>query len=433
MRLAVPMVLSAVVVILAVSSVAQISHSSGPYRRTVDRGYAALAAPLVAQSNAAGVVLFAFLHDAGSLGRLTFFSDLDSFASDASSLQRQYDAITPPDPSSATGCSTAIAERATAISTLRTALERVLGGTTGLGAVDEAGATASVESVGTELQSADASWAACRRALRRAPGSALVPTSTWVRDPAVFAGAVNLVSALAGSHSLATVHHIVVLAVVTEPSPVATGSTLVTPATTSVVAHVVLANQGNVDEVGVELGGEVTLLGATASPVVVQRTIDLGAGRSTTMMLPALKVEPGSSYTLQVVAESPQAPGTGALDVSLGRGPGATDRHVDIGDVLAADRRAGPDRDPDRGCGVLVVGGRSSHGDRGLPGCRHPDLGMRVPAREQGTGHVLGDLPRRVRALHHRRVLWRRARRGVAVARHHPQGGQLTARSGPMR
>ena len=47
-------------------------------------------------------------------------------------------------------------------------------------------------------------------------------------------------------------HHIVVLAVVTDPSPVATGSTLVTPATTSVVAHVVLANQGNVDEVGVE-------------------------------------------------------------------------------------------------------------------------------------------------------------------------------------
>jgi len=307
------MVLSAVVVIVAVSSVAQISHTSGPYRRTVDRGYAALAAPLVAQSNAAGVALFAFLHDADSLGRLAFFSDLDSFASDASSLRRQYDAITPPDPSSATGCATAIAARAAAVSTLRGALERVLGGTTGLGAVDEAGATASVRSVGAELQSADAAWAACRRALRRAPGSALVPTSAWVRDPAVFTGAENLVSAIAGSHSLAPVHHIVVLAVVTDPSPVATGSTLVMPATTSVVAHVVLANQGNVDEVGVELGGEVTLLGATASPVVVQRTIDLGAGRSTTMMLPVLKVEPGSSYTLQVVAESPHAPGTGAL------------------------------------------------------------------------------------------------------------------------
>jgi hypothetical protein len=307
------MVVSAVVVILAVSSVAQISHTSGPYRRTVDRGYAALAAPLVAQSNATGTALVAFLHHAASLGRLTFFSDLDSFASDASSLQSQYDAITPPDPSSATGCATAIAKRAAAVSTLRAALERVLGGRTGLDAVDEAGATASVGSVGTDLQSADASWAACRRALRRAPGSASVPPSTWVRDPAVFAGAGSLVATLVGSHSLAPVHQIAVLAVVTDPSPVATGSTLVTPAATSVVAQVVLANQGNVDEGGVELGGEMTLLGTTASPVVVQRTIDLGAGRSTTMLLPALKVEPGSSYTLQVVAESPHAPGTGAL------------------------------------------------------------------------------------------------------------------------
>ncbi len=218
-RLAVPMVLSAVVVILAVSSVAQIGRTSGPYRRTVDRGYAALAGPLVAQSNASGTALSAFLHHAGTLGRLTFFSDLDSFASDASSLQRQYDAITPPDPSSATRCATAIAERAAAVSTLRAALERVLGGRTGLVAVDEADASASVGAVGTDLQSADASWAACRRALRRAPGSALVPTSTWVRDPALFAGAGSLVAGLVGSRSLAPVHQIVVLAVVTDPEP----------------------------------------------------------------------------------------------------------------------------------------------------------------------------------------------------------------------
>src|SRR5579863_379311 len=80
LRLAVPMVLSAVVVILAVSAVAQIGRSSGPYRRTVDRGYAALAEPLVAQSNASGVALLSLLHDAPVLGRLAFFFDLDSLA-----------------------------------------------------------------------------------------------------------------------------------------------------------------------------------------------------------------------------------------------------------------------------------------------------------------------------------------------------------------
>jgi len=308
------MVLSAVVVILAVSAVAQIGRTSGPYRRTVDRGYAALAQPLVAQSNASGVALFSFLHDAPSLGRLAFFSDLESLATDTSSLQRQYDAITPPDASSGRWCTRAMADRAAAVSTLQGALERVLGGRDGLGVVDAAAATSAVSLAGAQLQVADAAWAACRRALRHAPGTARIPSSTWVRAPGVLTtGAGGLVAAVAGSHSLAPVHHIVVLAVVTDPTAVASGSTLVVPAATSVVAHVVVANQGNVDEEGVELGGEMTLAGATATPVVVQRTVDLAAARSTTMLLRALKVEPGSSYILQVVAESPHAPGTGAL------------------------------------------------------------------------------------------------------------------------
>jgi hypothetical protein len=307
------MVVSAVVVILAVSSVAQIGRTSGPYRRTVDRGYAALVQPLVAQSNASGAALVSFLRAPGSVGRVAFFSDLDSFASDASSLERRYESVTPPDPSSGSRCAAAIAARASAVSTLRSALEAVLGGSTGLGAVDEAAAAAAVSSAGAGLQSADASWAACRRALRRAPGSAVVPASRWVRDPALFAEPANFVATVVGSRALDPVHDIAVLDIVTEPSAVASGSTLVTPATTSVVAHVVLANHGNVDEVGVELGGEMTVQGTTASPVAVQRTVDLGAGRSTTMLLPALRVVPGSSYTLQVVAQSPHAPGAGAV------------------------------------------------------------------------------------------------------------------------
>jgi hypothetical protein len=309
------MALSAVVVVLAVSAVAQISPTSGPYRRTVDRGYAALAQPLVVESDASGAALVSFLHEAGALGRIAFFFDLDTLASDTADLQHRYDAITPPHPTTGSGCATAIAGRASAIATLRSSLEGVVGGRTGLGPVDEAAATASVTSAGAELQSADASWAACRRALRRAPGSARLPASTWVHDPGLFAAAAasHLVSAVAGSHALTPVHSIVVLAVVTDPAAVASGSTLVAPAATTLVAHVVLANQGNVDEHGVEVGGEATLQGASASPVPVQRTVNVAAGRSTTMVLPGLKVVPGSSYTLQVVAESPHSPGTGAL------------------------------------------------------------------------------------------------------------------------
>jgi hypothetical protein len=315
LRLAVPMVLSAVVVVLGVSAVAQIGPSSGPYRRTVDRGYAALAQPLAVESDSSGAAMLSFLREASSLGRIAFFFDLDTLAIDTAELARRYDAITPPDPTTGSGCATAITGRASAVSTLRSALEGVVGGRTGLGVVDEAAATASVTSVGAELLSSDASWAACRRALRRAPGSALVPRSTWVHDPGTFgAGAAShLVSAIAGSHALTPVHRIVVLGVVTDPTAVASGSTLVAPAATTLVVHVVLANQGNVDEHGVEVGGEATLQGASASPVPVQQTVNLAAARSTTMALPGLKVAPGSSYTLQILAESPHSPGPGAL------------------------------------------------------------------------------------------------------------------------
>ena len=309
------MVVSAVVVILAVAAVAQIGPTSGPYRRTLDRGYAALARPLVTESDASGAALFAFLHTASSLGRIAFFFDLDTLATDTSTLVRRYDAITPPDPSVTVRCEAAIATRASAVKTVRSALEGVIGGPTGLGVVDESAATAAMTSAGAQLVSADASWAACRRALRYGAGSALVPRSVWVDRPASLGAgaAAHLVAAVAGSASLTPVHSIVVLAVVTDPAAVASGQTLVTPATTTLVAHVVLSNQGNVDEDGVELGGVATPQGSLAKPVLVERTLNLAPARSTTLLLPTFKVEPGSSYTLEVVAESPHSTGTGAL------------------------------------------------------------------------------------------------------------------------
>lgn len=303
------MALSAVVVVLAVSAVAQIGPASGPYRRTVDRGYAALAGPLAAQSDTLGAALVSFLRDAPSLGRVTFFSALDSLAADTTTVLRRYKALTPPNPVTATGCVTAMAGRASAVGSLRTSLESVLGGRTGLEPVD-ANATA-MEAAGAALGSADASWASCRRALRRAPGSAVLARSVWVHDPGMFEAAASdrFVAKLASSRSLAAVHNLAIVAVVTDPSAVASGQTLVVPATTGVVTHVVVANRGNVDEEGVEVGGVVTVQGAPPSPVLVQRKVDLAAGRSMTMALRRFAVAPGSSYTVQVDAASPKSSG----------------------------------------------------------------------------------------------------------------------------
>jgi hypothetical protein len=315
LRFAVPIALSAVVVVLAVSAVAQISRASGPYRRTIDRGYAALAGPLAAESNASSASLVTFLHQARSLGRIAFFFDLDVLAADTAATRRRFDAITPPDPATGARCAAAIAGRATAVSSLQSAFEGVVGGRTGLDPVDQGAAATAVDSAGAALESADASWAACRRALRAAPGSPRLPVSVWVRDPRVYeAGAVaRLVGEVAGSSFLTPVHGLTVLAVVTDPSAVVSAQTLVVPATTTLVAHVVLANRGNVDEKGVELGGVATLQGAPSGAVPLQRSVDLAAGRSTSVLLPTFAVHPGSSYVVQVVAESPRVSGAGVL------------------------------------------------------------------------------------------------------------------------
>ena len=123
----------------------------------------------------------------------------------------------------------------------------------------------------------------------------------------------RFVARVAQSRTLAPVHDLALVDVVTDPAAVAGAQGLVVPAAKSIVTLVVVANRGNVDEQGVELGGVATPQGAAASPVLVQRTVDLAAGRSTTLSLPGFAVAPGSSYTVEVVAESPRVSGSGLL------------------------------------------------------------------------------------------------------------------------
>jgi hypothetical protein len=315
--LGVPLVLVAAVVVLVVGAVAQIGPTSGPYRRTVDRGYAALAEPLVVKSNASGVALQTFLHDGRSLDRVAFFAQLDALVTDTAAVRRLYDTITPPEPVStaARHCAAAMTGRAAAVASLRSVLEGVVGGPTGLDSSDHAAAAVAMTSAGTVLRAADTSWAVCRRGLRRAPGTPQVPASTWIHAPDLFApdAAGRFVAAIAGARALAPVHNLAVVDVVTSPAPVASAQALAVSATTMLVVHVVVTNRGNVSEKGVEVGAVATAAGAPASPVPVQHTVDLAAGASTTLVLPGFGVEPGSSYTLQITAESPGVPGSGAV------------------------------------------------------------------------------------------------------------------------
>ena len=223
-RVATPLVVVAALVVLAVGAVAQIGPASGPDRRIVDRSFAVLAAPIVAQSNASGSLLNAVLKRGPSLGRTTFFSELASITTDAATDDRLFSALIPPAPPGgvADGCTTAMADRRFAAARIADALGRLLGGRRGLGGGDEATAARTLTAAGATLASADASWAACRRSLRRAPGSARLAASTWISDRGLFGQAAvgPFVAALVGSASLLAVHRLTLLTWSTDPAAV---------------------------------------------------------------------------------------------------------------------------------------------------------------------------------------------------------------------
>lgn len=305
----------AVVAIVAAAAVAQIGPTSGPYRRTVDRSYAALADPLVAQSDAAAVS-FATLRAHGSrLARAALFDQLAQLDADTATVARQFDAISPPVPAGSAGtrCDSAMDGRARAVALARRALESVVGGPTGTGGGDEASAATGLESAATDLTAADASWSQCRRLLRQAPGSARLPASVWITDPAAWSAAAidHFVTAVVASPTLAAVRGVAIVTAVTFPQSVpGTGGAGTVAPTDTLAVHVVVADTGNVDEDGVEVAA--TLAPAGAAPGRARSTVQLRAGSSVSTSLSSLAVQPGGSYTVTVTAIVPGARGPGS-------------------------------------------------------------------------------------------------------------------------
>jgi hypothetical protein len=304
-RLVAPLVVVAVIVVLAVGSLSQIGPASGPDRQTVDRSFAVLAAPIAEQSNASGSALTSLVSDGPSLERTALFAALSSLTTNTAENDRQFAALTPPVPSgdAAARCQAAMDDRARAVSQVSATFENLLGGSRGVGGGDEAAAARSLDEAATVLEAADGSWAACRRALRRAPGSARLPVSTWMSDPGLWdEGAVGqLVAAMVSSATLAPVHRLALLAVSTDPASVpGAGAVSVLPPTTALHVVIVVADQGNVEEDGVKVVVSAVPQATARTPGPVRATTDIGAGHSVTVEPPTLSVRPGSSYVLDV-------------------------------------------------------------------------------------------------------------------------------------
>jgi hypothetical protein len=266
-----------------------------------------LASAVAGQSNVSGAALNRLLRDGPSLDRTAFFSALDSLAAVTAQDDHQFAAISPPNPAGAVAaqCATTMVDRQRATAQVRTALERLLGGREGRGGGNEAVAAGALGDAGKLLTSADASWASCRRTLHRSAGSARLPASIWVKTPGAWGDQAegSFVASLLSSSSLAPVHRLSLGALATDPTSVPGASGVsVLPPTTALRIRVVLADPGNVDEMGIAVVVTAVPQGTAPAPAPVRERTQVAADDSVALSLPPLRVGPGRSYVLHITA-----------------------------------------------------------------------------------------------------------------------------------
>ncbi|HLX87525.1 MAG TPA: hypothetical protein VKR22_03550 [Acidimicrobiales bacterium] len=311
-RVALPVVVVAVVIGFAAGGVAQIGRASGSYRATLNLGYAALSAPVARESNATGRSLRSLLGTMATLDRITLFSTLGGLAGATEAEHHGLDALTPPQPASGTAsCRSSLAARAEAVASLRDGVESLLGGRAGAAPGDPTSAVSTLEQAGATLSAADGSWAECRYRLRLARGRARLVVSRWVTSPAPWTTTAldRLVAALGRARQLSAHHALGVDAVTTDPSALASGPGGLVPPTTRLTVHAVLVDHGNVDEPAVQV--QVNLVPAPGAGTAATETaiVAVDAGRAVAVVLGPFTVQPGASYTVQVTAAPPQGPG----------------------------------------------------------------------------------------------------------------------------
>lgn len=355
------------------------SESSG-YERAIDRSYAAQGRLIVGESNRLGEKLRTLLATMPRQRRVPLELELDTLVRSSASLAEEAATAASPPPSGSAGAdvANAMADRAEAARVLRLAVDGLLGmaplpvvGAPGATAPQAPGRRLSVTAaagklarVGLLLEESDRSYAAGRRALRLAPGHALLPASTWSGRTTSWTtgGTLALANALVGSPSLAAIRRVelVTHALALTPAPVpslgtgttSAGAATVLPPTGRIGVSVVVANDGNVTERGIVVRASLQrVAGTTAASGTgagterseASRPIALSAGSSVAVTLPAFRVVPGHRYTIALavdppVPDTPGATTSDAVDVRV-----APPAPPTVGQLLPAKGSGGTD------------------------------------------------------------------------------------------
>lgn len=315
---------------------------STPYQRSVDRSYALEVRDIVTRATLLDRQLHALLKDMPRERRLALESTLDTLVRSADALAAAARTAGTPAPWGPVGAEVALAmsERARAVSDLRTLVDRLLGMSPLPGAasaqsvtarpprpISATGAAEALGRVSDLLARADRTYAEARRALRSAPGRAVIPPSAWASRAVSWSSgtALSFVDALTSSSTLVAVHDVELVTHATvltpapvPPSPTATGpSTAVLPPTGRVVVTAVVANRGNVAERGVVVEASLRPAGgAGGRRITRRRSVSLGVHDAVSVVMPPLGVVPNHHYTItvSVVPPRPDPPGAVTTD-----------------------------------------------------------------------------------------------------------------------
>ncbi len=333
------------VLFLLIGGALRVGRASGPYTVDIDRSYALQAGVLAGQSNQQAAQLNRLVNTMPGLARRTLQTQLDELVAQATATATGAEALAPPDPAPGLdpGFTTAMADRAGALSDVRRAVYGLLGmtpqpvtgalGSPGPAAAGTRGATATLlpsdqaaaelTRAGAQLARADQTYAAVRRSFAAAPGHARLPASVWVHDPALWApGTVEtLVNDLTGSPTLATFHRLQLVTVRVSPAavppvgappagpPGAAGACQATtvsviPPTARLALDAVVANFGNVGETGSTVTAQLQPQGP-GDPATSSARFALAPNTSAAIALPPLAIAPGDTYGLSVSVSAP--------------------------------------------------------------------------------------------------------------------------------
>lgn len=290
--------LLASVVVLVVN--AAFSSSENPSHRLAQLAYLDTVRPQIDLSTAQGASIAQVRTDAVRLGRDGTSRRFARVVRDAESVLDEVRGTEPP-----SGLATA---HSILVATMAIRARVAAGVAEGLRASLTTGpldpAVDHLVRAGEEMLAADSTYKVFVDAVPRAEGvrAPLLPASTWAPDPQLWTRSelAAFVTSIRSSAAVGEVHDVGLLAVVTDPVPVATeGNAAVLPLVKSIRLEVIVANTGNAPEKQVPVVA--TLIGPAGEVDTARDFVDLAPGQRRSVRLGGLRPVPGGPSTLTVV------------------------------------------------------------------------------------------------------------------------------------